>query len=107
MDLLTYYLVAAGIGLIQFLSVISRSLLVNRLASLLNIGGLILVAILGLVYFEILEMLGGILTVFLVGMVFSAIFLKIFRRRHPVPQEEEAPAQSRVGMKKKKSKKRK
>ena len=107
MDLLTYYLVAAGIGLIQFLSVISRSLLVNRLASLLNIGGLILIAILGLVYFEILEMLGGILTVFLVGMVFSAIFLKIFRRRHPLPKEEEMPAPSRVGMKKKKSKKRK
>ena len=107
MDLLTYYLVAAGCGLIQFLSVISRSMLVNRLASLLNIGGIILVAILGLVYFEILEMLGGILTVFLVGMVFSAIFLKIFRKSHPQMQQEEQPAPSRVGMKKKKSKKRK
>ena len=79
MDLLTYYLVAGGIGLIQFLSVISRSPLVNRLASLLNIGGIILVIIIGLVYFDILEMLGGVLTIFLVGMVFSFIFLKIFR----------------------------
>ena len=105
MDLLTYYLVAAGIGLIQFMSVISRSMLVNRLASLLNIGGIILVVIIGIVYFDILEMLGGVLTIFLVGMVFSAIFLKIFRKKHP-QQQEEQPAPSRVGMKKK-SKKRK
>ena len=107
MDLLTYYLVAAGIGLIQFMSVISRSMLVNRLASLLNIGGIILVVIIGIVYFDILDMLGGVLTIFLVGMVFSAIFLKIFRKRHPQPQEEEKPAQSRVGQKKKNAKKRK
>ena len=107
MDLLTYYLVAAGIGLIQFLSVISRSMLVNRLASLLNIGGIILVVIIGIVYFDILDMLGGVLTIFLVGMVFSAIFLKIFRRSKGNVQQEEQPAPSRVGMKKKKSKKRK
>ena len=104
MDLLTYYLTAAGVGLIQFMSVVSRSLLVNRLASFLNIGGIILIAIMGLVYFEILDMLGGILTIFLVGMVLSFIFLKIFRKNEP--QEEEPAAPKRTAPKKKKSKKR-
>ncbi len=104
MDLSTYYLTAAGIGLIQFMSVVSRSPLVNRLASLLNIGGIILIAIMGLVYFEILEMLGGILTIFLVGMVFSFIFLKVFRKTNP--QEEEPTVPKRTAPKKKKSKKR-
>ena len=105
MDLLTYYLTAAGVGLIQFMSVVSRSLLVNRLASLLNIGGIVVIAILGIVYFEILDTLGGILTIFLVGMVLSAIFLKIFRRTSG-DEEEEQPAPKRTGQKKKKSKKR-
>lgn len=77
MTLLTYYLLAAGFGLIQCLSAIARNAAVNKIATILNFGGIVLIAILGIMYFDILDMLGGVLTVFLVGMIFSYIILKL------------------------------
>ena len=77
MDLLTFYLLSAGIGLIQCLSAVAKNGFVNKLATILNYGGIILIIILGLKYFDILDMLAGVLTIFLVGMILSYVILKI------------------------------
>lgn len=106
MDLLTYYLIAAGFGLIQCLSVTARSMFVNKAASIISFGGIVIVAILGLVYFEILDMLGGILTLFLVGMILSYIILKIKKRNAPEwsPEEENETKPNRIGENKRRKK---
>lgn len=97
MDLLTYYLLAGGIGLIQCLAAVAKSRLVNKAATILNWGGVIIIIIIGLKNFDIITMLGGVLTVFLVGMILSYIILKIKKRNAPVWQPEEEKSASRVG----------
>ena len=92
MTLLTYYLLAAGCGLIQFMSVTSKSQVTNRLASILNIAGILIIAIIGIKNFDLLCALSGILTIFLVGMVLSYLFLKLMAKIAP-PKEEDTKTQ--------------
>lgn len=92
MTLLTYYLLSAGCGLIQFMSVTSKSQVTNRLASMMNIVGIVLIAIIGIKNFDVLTTLSGILTIFLVGMVLSFLFLKLMAKIAP-PKEEDTKKQ--------------
>lgn len=77
MTLLEFYLVTVGIGLIGCLASIAKNLNVNRIASVLHFGGIAFTVIYGWINFRILDMLGGVLTIFLVGMITSYIILKI------------------------------
>ncbi len=101
MTLLTYYLIAAGCGLIQFMAVTSKSQVTNRLASMVNIAAIVIIAIIGIKNFTLIETLGGILTIFLVGMVLSFLFLKLLEKIAP-PQEAEPKKQAPRKRKKKK-----
>ena len=102
MTLLTYYLLAAGCGLIQFMSVTSKSQVTNRLASILNIVAIVIIAVMGIKHFTLIETLGGILTIFLVGMVLSFLFLKLMAKI--APPQEEAPKRQAPRKKKKRKK---
>lgn len=77
MDLLMFYLGTAGIGLIGAMAAIARNPWVNKAASILHIAGIIITVIYGWMNFRILDMMGGVLTIFLVGMIVSYIILKI------------------------------
>lgn len=77
MDLLMFYLGAAGIGLIGCLASTARNPGVNRIASILHFVGIGFTVICGWINFSILDMLAGVLTIFLVGMIMSYIILKI------------------------------
>ena len=103
MDLLNYYLVAGGIGLIQCLAAVAKSPIVNKAATVLNWGGVIIIIIIGLKNYDLFTMLGGVLTIFLVGMILSFIILKIKKRNAPVWQPEEQK-KSRIGENKKRKK---
>ena len=104
MDLLTYYLLACGIGLIQCLAAVAKSPLVNKAATVLNWGGVIIIIIIGLKNYDLFTMLGGVLAVFLVGMLLSFIILKIKKRNAPVWEPDTTPP-SRVGVNKANKKK--
>ena len=77
MDLLTYYLLSAGFGLIQCMSVIARNRMVNKAATILAFAGIFIIGIAGWKNFGLITMLAGIFTIFLVGMVISFIILKL------------------------------
>lgn len=77
MELLMFYLGTVGIGLIGCLSSIARNPGVNRIASILHFAGIGFTVIYGWINFSILDMLGGVLTIFLVGLITSYVILKI------------------------------
>jgi len=81
MDLLMFYLGAAGIGLIGAMAAIAQNPWVNKAASLIHIGGIVFTVIYGWMQFRILDMLSGVFTIFLVGMIVSYIILKLRGKR--------------------------
>ena len=81
MDLLTYYLLAGGFGLIQSMSAMSKNGLVNKLATYISYAGIFVIGIAGWRNFGLGTMLSGILTVFLVGMVLTFILMKLTGRK--------------------------
>lgn len=80
MSLISFYLLAAGIGLIGCLASIAKNPGVNRIASVTHYLGIVIVGITGWIEFDLLVMLTGIITIFLVGMILSYIVLKFLRR---------------------------
>jgi len=81
MDLSMFYLAAAGIGLLGCLSAVAKNGFVNKVASICHIAGIVLTVYYGWRNFSVLEMLGAVLTIFLVGMICAYIILKIRKKK--------------------------
>ena len=81
MNIVLFYVMALGFGLLGCLAAISRNPGVNKAASVLHYLGLLVMVIVGWMEFDIFTMLGGVLTVFLVGMITSYIVLKAKKKK--------------------------
>jgi hypothetical protein len=81
MDLLMFFLGTVGIGLIGAMAAVARNPWVNKAASLIHIGGIVFTVIFGWMQFRIIDMLSGVFTIFLVGMIVSYIILKLRKER--------------------------
>jgi sorbitol-specific phosphotransferase system component IIC len=81
MELLMFYLGAIGVGLIGCVASTALNPFVNKAASILHYLGILITVIYGWKAFSLLDMLGGVLAIFLTGMITSYLFLRLTGRR--------------------------
>lgn len=81
MTLVLYFLMAVGFGMVGCVSVTTKNPVINRILSVIHIGGLIMTGVIGLMAFNGWITVGGMATVFIIGMLFAYTVLKEGKRK--------------------------